>query len=125
MSFSAGLFLRRQNKRTPLDPRVLETLKPFRLVKASKTPTEIAPHFHHPKVMTTRLLLQLAAFSFVVTVSRGGAQNPPNPGQPGVTPAAPAAGAVKTMRAVRTSSSINIDGKLNEAAWASAPAATG
>src|ERR1700716_543427 len=87
--------------------------------------TEIPSHFQHPIVMTTRrLLLPLAAFSFVLTVSRGGAQNPPNPGQAVGASAASAAGTVRTMRAARTSSSINIDGKLNEPAWAAAPPAT-
>ncbi|MEA2765267.1 MAG: hypothetical protein QOK07_1671 [Gemmatimonadaceae bacterium] len=61
------------------------------------------------------LLLPLAAFSLVVPASHVRAQNPPNP---------PVAGALKVMRATRTSSSINIDGKLNEAAWASAIPAT-
>jgi hypothetical protein len=68
---------------------------------------------------TRRLLLPLAAFSFFIPASRSVAQNPPNPGQPAGT-AAPSARAVKVMRATRTSSSINIDGKLNEASWASA-----
>ena len=72
---------------------------------------------------TRRLLLPLAAFSFFVPVSRAVAQNPPNPGQPAGTAAA-SAPAVKVMRATRTSASINIDGKLNEAAWASATPAT-
>jgi Domain of unknown function (DUF5916)/Carbohydrate family 9 binding domain-like len=71
--------------------------------------------------MTTRhLTLPLAALSFFAPISRVGAQNPTNPGQPGGTPTAPAAAAVKVMRAARTRSSINIDGKLNEAAWAAA-----
>ncbi|MEA2706012.1 MAG: hypothetical protein QOH22_800 [Gemmatimonadaceae bacterium] len=61
------------------------------------------------------LLLPLAALSLVVPASRVRAQNPPTP---------PVAGAVKVMRATRTSSSINIDGKLNEATWASAIPAT-
>src|SRR6267143_2881068 len=73
---------------------------------------------------TRRLLLPLAAFSFFVPASRGGAQNPPNPGQPFRPPVAPAAGAVRVMRAERTSGYINIDGKLNEPAWTSAPPAT-
>src|SRR3981081_1597032 len=71
--------------------------------------------------MTTRhLLLPLAAISFFVPLSRIKAQVPTSPVPPGATPAA----AVKVMHAARTSASINIDGKLNEAAWASAPPAT-
>lgn len=74
--------------------------------------------------MTTRhLLLPLAALSLLVAVSRVRAQNPPNPGQPSGTTAA-SAPVVKVMRATRTSTSINIDGKLNEAAWASATPAS-
>ena len=75
--------------------------------------------------MTTRhLLLPLAAFSFALFPGPGRAQNPVNPNQPGAKPAAPRVAAVKVMRATRTSASINIDGKLNEAAWASATPAT-
>jgi hypothetical protein len=73
--------------------------------------------------MTTgRLLLSLAVLSVLAPASRGGAQSPTSPGQAGGTPAtAPApAGTVKVMRATRTSGPINIDGKLNEPAWASA-----
>ena len=70
-----------------------------------------------------RLLAPLAAFFFLAPVSRGAAQNPPNPGQPNGT-AATSPVALKVMRATRTSASINIDGKLNEAAWASAIPAT-
>jgi Domain of unknown function (DUF5916)/Carbohydrate family 9 binding domain-like len=56
-------------------------------------------------------------------MSRVRAQNPANPSQPGA-PTAPATAAVKVMRAARTRASINIDGKLNEAAWAAATPAT-
>ena len=73
---------------------------------------------------TRRLLLPLVAFSLLVPISRSNAQNPPNPGQPGGTPPATGPTAVRVMRATRTSASINIDGKLNEAAWASAVPAT-
>jgi hypothetical protein len=75
--------------------------------------------------MTSRhLLLPLAALSLLLPASHARAQNPPNTSQPVGTPTAPVAGAVKVMRATRTSSTINIDGKLNEAAWASATPAT-
>ena len=74
--------------------------------------------------MTPRRLLLPLALSFLVPASRVEAQNPPNPGQPGGTTAASAPVAVRVMRAARASGSINIDGKLNEAAWASATPAT-
>jgi hypothetical protein len=61
--------------------------------------------------------------SFVFIPCPGRAQTPVSPGQPGGT-APPSAPAVKVMRATRTSGSISIDGKLNEAAWASATPAT-
>jgi hypothetical protein len=74
--------------------------------------------------MTTRhLALPLAALSLLIPVSGVRAQNPPNPGQPSGT-AATSAPVVKVMRATRTSASINIDGKLNEAVWASATPAS-
>src|SRR5437016_7410211 len=54
------------------------------------------------------------------------AQTPTYPGQPATSPAsapptnAAATGAVRTMRASRLTGAINIDGKLDEPAWAAA-----
>jgi len=80
--------------------------------------------------MTIRRLRLLLAVSALASASNIGAQNPTYPSQPAGTPPsapapqAPAApGAVRVMRAVRLSGAINIDGKLNEPAWAAAPVA--
>ncbi len=75
-----------------------------------------------------RLLRSLAAISAVVPLLRAGGQTPsaPRPVDTAPSVAKPPTGAtVKVMRAVRASGSIDIDGKLNEPAWATAPAATG
>ena len=71
-----------------------------------------------------RLHLCLAAMAGLVPSAFAAAQTPTYPTQPPASPApvttpAPAA-AVRVMRATRTSTSINIDGKLNEPAWSSA-----
>jgi hypothetical protein len=62
-----------------------------------------------------------ATLVWLITVVPAAAQNPTNPTQPAAQPPAAApAGAVRIMRATRTSTNIDIDGKLNESAWASA-----
>jgi hypothetical protein len=68
-----------------------------------------------------RLQVCAASLVWLTTVVPAAAQNPTNPTQPAAQPptAAPA-GAVRVMRATRTSTNIDIDGKLNESAWASA-----
>ncbi len=67
----------------------------------------------------------LAALSVLAASHAVAAQNPSYPGQPPGPPTAspptPApATTLRVMRATRTPSSINIDGKLNEPAWAAA-----
>jgi hypothetical protein len=72
-----------------------------------------------------RSLRWLAALSAVAASHSVAAQNPTYPGQPAgaptTTPKTPApAAALRVMRATRAPSSINIDGKLSEPAWAAA-----
>jgi hypothetical protein len=72
-----------------------------------------------------RSMLWLAALSAVAASHPVAAQNPTYPGQPAssptTAPTTPApAGALRVMRATRSPSSIEIDGKLNEPAWAAA-----
>ena len=67
----------------------------------------------------------LAALSILAFSHAVAAQNPSYPvqpaGQPVASPPTPApATAIRVMRATRAPSSITIDGKLNEPAWAAA-----
>jgi hypothetical protein len=67
----------------------------------------------------------LVVLAVLVASNSAAAQNPSYPGQPAGQPAASptvpgSATAVRVMRATRAPSSISIDGKLNEPAWAAA-----
>ena len=71
--------------------------------------------------------LCVAALACFVPLIPGAAQSPTYPAQPTNNPATaapasttPATAAVRVMRATRASAAINIDGKLDEAAWSSA-----
>jgi len=71
--------------------------------------------------------LCFAALACFVPFIPGAAQSPTYPAQPTTNPATaapasttPATAAVRVMRATRASAAINIDGKLDEAAWSSA-----
>src|SRR6266436_3505332 len=72
-----------------------------------------------------RALRCLAVLALLAASTSVAAQNPSYPGQPaGQPPASPTspapASAVRVMRASRSTGTINIDGKLNEPAWAAA-----
>jgi hypothetical protein len=71
-------------------------------------------------MVSSSLIRLLAVYASVAAAIPAAAQNPPQPNAAPPSAAHPAAGAVRVMRATRLSGSINIDGKLNEAAWASA-----
>jgi hypothetical protein len=76
-----------------------------------------------------RLNRLVAPMALVVSAATSNAQNPAPPGQtqngpPGAANSARTPTSTRTMRASRLSGSINIDGKLNEAAWATAVPAT-
>src|ERR1700704_6397259 len=74
---------------------------------------------------TSRASRCLAALAVLTTSSPLSAQNPTYPGQPAppltTSPKSPTpAAAVRVMRASRSTGTINIDGKMDEPAWAAA-----